>query len=135
MSALRTAIYNKFKADSNSALYVDLGGTRFYYYEAIQNPTSPYCVFHFPDEGYDFEFTERFEDTMVQFDYFSDKQSPNDCDKGIADIKSMYDFTSLTVTGDAFLKMERIFTLPPFKVQPNNVWQGVVRYSALVQTV
>ncbi len=133
MSALRTAVYNEFRADSNAPLYVDLDGTRLYYDEAPQVPTYPYCVFQFLNERYEFQFVERFEDTMVQFNYFSKKQSPDICDDGVADIKTMFDWTNLTVSGFLFLKMERTFSMPARKIQPENAWKGIVRYDLLVQ--
>ena len=133
MSVLRTAIYNKFKADVSAPLYVDLDGTRFYYYEGEPTPTYPYCVFSFPDEQFDFEFTEEFEYTMVQFNYFSIGSSPDVCDDGVADIKTMFDWTDLTISGYLFLKMERTFSIPARKVQPENAWQGIVRYLILAQ--
>ena len=133
MSVLRTAIYDKFKADSLSPLYVDLGGTRLYYYEALQTPTYPYCVFSFLNEDFNFTFAEKFERTMVQFDYFSDKQSPDECDDGVADIKTMFDWTTLSISGFLFLEMERQFSLPARKIQSENVWQGIVRYIILAQ--
>ena len=64
------------------------------------------------NEDYDFEFTERFEETVVQFDYFSNNQSPDECDDGAADVKTMFDFATLAVTGDTFLRMVRSFSIP-----------------------
>lgn len=135
MSAVRTAIWNKFIADNNAPLYLDLDGTRLYYDEAEQNPTYPYCVFSNLDQDYDYEFTERFEYIMIQFDYFSQTQSPDECDDGVADIITMFDWTNLTVSGFLFLKMERDFIIPARKVQPENVWQGSVRYNLWLQDV
>ncbi len=135
MSVLRTAIWNKFKADVNAPLYLDLGGSsdRFCYHEAPQAPTYPYCVFNFLTEDFEFQFVEQFESTMVQFDYYSRKQSPDECDDGVADIKTMFDWTTLSISGFLFLKMERQFSLPARKIQPENVWQGLVRYEVFVQ--
>lgn len=135
MSALRTAIYNKFIADVNAPLYIDLGGAdrRFYYDEAPQTPTYPYCVFSLLTEDFSFQFTEEFENTFVQFDYYSQASGPDTCDDGVADIKTMFDWTDLTIAGYLFLQMERQFSLPAQKVQPENVWQGIVRYEILAQ--
>ena len=133
MSVLRTAIYDKFKANSLSPLYIDLGGSRFHYFEAPPTQTYPYCVFSFPNEDFDFTFGEKFENTMVQFDYFSKASSPDECDDGVLDIKTMFDWTTLSISGYLFLQMERQFSLPARKIQPENVWQGIVRYIILAQ--
>lgn len=131
MSAIRTAIYAYFKADSNAALYTDLGGVRLYYSEAPEQPTFPYCVFHIFDEVPMETFDLDFEEALVQFDYYA--STADICDDGLKDIKAMYDYAILTVVGHTCLRMERETVFHPSKLQPANVWQCVVRYSLLVK--
>lgn len=132
MNAIRRAIWSKFVADTQDPLYVDLGGARLYYDEAPREPTYPYCVFHTPDISYDYEFVEEFELATVQFNYYSKETSPDEVGNGIEYIKNMYDWADLEVVGYIFLKIERIFTYAS-KAQPEDVWQGVVRYEMLIQ--
>lgn len=132
MNVIRRAIWNKFTDDIQDPLYVDLGGTRMYYDEAPREPEYPYCVFHTPDIMHEFEFEEEFERATVQFNYHSKEQSPDEVGDGMEYIKDMFDWADLSVTGYIFLEMRRIFTYA-FKAQPENVWQGVVRYEMLIQ--
>ncbi len=131
MGILRTAIQTKFVADANAALYLDLNGTRFYYCEAESDIIRPYCVFHIFDEIYDFTFVEEFEEGLIQFDYFGD--TADVCDDGITDIKAMFDYAALDVSGYTPLVMQRVLVIPSEKNQPDNTWQGIVRYELLIQ--
>ncbi len=131
MSILRTAIWNLFTTDVNHAFYVDIGG-RMYYEEALQDPTWPYCVFRFYDQVYDFEFVEQFENTSIQFDIFSLTRSADEVDDAITDLKTLFDYCSLTISGYTHLKMERQYSFVT-KMQPDNAWMGVVRYEHLMQ--
>ena len=134
MGIIRTAIYNKFRADNKTPLYLDLDGTRFYYSEAPEQTLLPYCVFHIISEDYQFEFDLEFEEAYLQFDYFG--ATADECDDGLADIKTMYDYPtlpSLTITGYTFLRLERDYIINPIKVMPHNIWKGVARYTLLMQ--
>jgi len=128
---IRTGIYSMFTADNSAALYTDLGGDRLYFVEAKVQPTFPYCVFKIFDEIYDFEFVEEFEEAFIQFDYFG--ITANECDDGLIDIKTMFDYATLTISGYTCLKMERESVFDPEKNQPDNIWIGSVRYNLLMQ--
>lgn len=130
--ALRTAIYSKFTAATTSALYTALGGTRLYYSEAPETPTYPYCVFFIPTEIPDWTFDLDFEESLVQFDYYAETATA--CDTGIEAIKALFDFSTLTISGQTFLRMHREMTFRPDKVQPENIWEGNVRYAILAKT-
>ena len=131
MSAIRTAIWNYFKLSDIAPLYLDLAGTRFYYSEAPEQIEMPYCVFHAFEEVRDSTFDLEFEDVPIQFDYYATTAST--CDDGIADIKTMFNYASLTISGYTCLKLERFFVFNPVKIQPDDVWQGIVRYNLLIQ--
>lgn len=134
MSDIRTSIFAKFK-DTPNDLNTDLDDERLYYGESTQDPTYPYSVFHAPDDAFTFTFQESFDDVLIQFDYYSKDSSPDACDKGLKDIMSLYDWTNLTMTEYIFLKMERTFVMWPKKNQPENVWQGIVRYTLMLQNL
>lgn len=131
MSILRTSIWNLFKSNVNHAFYLDVAG-RMYYEEAVQDPIFPYCVFRFFDQMYDFEFVEQFENTAIQFDVFSKTTSADEVDDAIADLKTMFDYCTLSIVGYVHLKMERQFSYVT-KLQPDDIWMGVVRYEHLMQ--
>lgn len=130
---VRKGIYSKFIADNSTPLYLDLGGIRLYYSEAPEQPKLPYCVFHVFNEDYQFQFDLEFEEAYAQFDFFG--TTADECDDGIADVKAMFDYTTLTLTGTGFtcLKMERDYTINPTKVMPHDIWVGIVRYTILIQ--
>jgi len=129
--SIRTAIWNKFIADDSAALTDALDSTRFYYKEADQDIDIPYCIFHIFNEIYDFTFDLDFEEVLIQFDYYA--TSASDCDTGITDIKSMFDYAALTITGYTCLRMERTMVMNSSKDQPDDIWHGIVRYELLIQ--
>ena len=127
---IRTAIYNKYVANTSLPLYIDIG-TKFYYDEADKEVVAPYCVFHIFDEIYDFTFDLEFEECLVQFDYYG--KTANECDDGVIDIKALFDYAALSITGYTFLKLERQLVIPASKVEPDDLWVGVVRYELLMK--
>jgi len=128
---VRNGIYGYFTAANTSALYSDLGGSRIYYTEAPEQPGYPYCVFYIFNEIYDFTFDLEFEEVLVQFDYFG--TTANECDDGLIDIKALFDYATLTVSGYTCLKMEREMVISPSKIQPMDIWSGSIRYTILIQ--
>lgn len=131
MGIVRTGIWTLFKASAAAPLYLDLSGARFYYSEAPEQPALPYCVFNVYDEIYDFTFDLEFEDVLVQFDYYG--STADECDDGVADIKTMFDYCSLTISGYTCLRMERELVINPAKVQPADIWVATIRYGLLMQ--
>jgi len=106
-----------------------------YYDEAPKEPTYPYCVFRFFDIDKDFTFDLNFESPSVQFDFYSNLSSADQCDDGVRYIRLLYDWCTLTVTGYLFLNMERNFIFPARKLQPENIWVGSVRYTLLLKEI
>lgn len=131
MGIVRTGIWTLFRASAATPLYLDLDGARLYYSEALEETSFPYCVFHVFDEIYDYTFDLEFENVGIQFDYYG--TTADQVDDGIADIKTMFDYCTLTLTGYTCLRMERELVFNPVKIQPYDIWQGTVRYSLLIQ--
>ena len=131
MGIIRTGIWSYFLADNVAPLYTNLDGVRFYYSEAPEQPNKPYCVFHVLQENYDFTFDLEFEEVLIQFDYFG--ATGDECDDGVADIKTMFDYATLTLSGYTCLRMEREFVFNSSKIQPDDIWSATVRYSLLIQ--
>lgn len=130
MGAIRTGIYSYYTARTTDPLYLDVG-TRFYYNDAPEQETVPYCVFHVFTEIPDWTFDLSFENAYVQFDYIG--STANECDDGIADIKTMFDYAELTISGYSSLKLERDMVYNASRVFPQDVWKGSVRYTLLIQ--
>jgi hypothetical protein len=93
--ALATAIYNKFKADTD--LVTALGGTtgkdayRMYNKRMVEDPVFPYVVFMFPVGNTFDTLTEKGETINLQFNIYDfDKDSPDD-DSTINDVYSKLD--------------------------------------------
>ena len=128
--AIRTGIYAYFTTNNTSALYIALSG-RLYYGEMPEKPTYPYCVFHVFDETPERTFDIDFEDVFVQFDYYD--VTAGGCDTGLSNIKTLYDYASLTIAGYTSLRMERSLVVPSWKVEPDDCWAGIVRYDLLIQ--
>lgn len=127
---VRTGIYSYHTTNNSSALYTDIG-TRLYYAEAPEQPTYPYCVFYVFNEIYDFTFDLEFEEALIQFDYFG--RTANQCDDGLIDIKSLFDYATLTISGYTCLRVEREMVIDSTKIQPMDIWSGTVRYTLLMQ--
>jgi len=131
LSSIRTAIYSHFMSDNTAALYTDLSGDRFYYSEAVEQETKPYCVYQVFEEIYDFMFVEEFEEALIQFSYYGDTAAV--VDDGISDIKTMFDYAELTVSGYTCLRMQREYIWHPTKIMPDDHWEAHARYSLLIK--
>lgn len=131
MGIIRTGIYNYFVSDDTAPLYLDLNGTRFYYDNANEQEPLPYCVFHVFTEVYDRTFDLEFENSYVQFDYIG--ATANETDDGVADIKTMFDYAELTLSGYTCLKLERDMVYNARRVIPQDVWSASVRYTLVMQ--
>jgi len=130
VGVVRTGIYSRHTTNNSSALYKAIG-TRLYYVEAPEKPIYPYCVFHIFDETHEWTFDLEFENISVQFNYFD--ITADACDTGIDAIKALYDYCILSITGYTTLRMEREMVLPSWKIEPDNIWSGAVRYNLLIQ--
>ena len=130
VNPVRTGIYKFFTTNNTSAFYIALGG-RLYYDEMSESPLYPYCVFKMFDEIRDWTFDLDFEDIAVQFDYFD--TTADGCDTGLINLKSLFDYAALSITGWTTLKMERELIIPSYKIEPDDIWEGKARYSILIQ--
>ncbi len=131
MGVIRTGIWNYFRLSDVAPLYVDLAGVRFYYDESPEQPIFPYCVFHVFDEVPERTFDLEFEDAAIQFNYYG--VTADECDDGVVDIKTMFDYAILTLSGYTCLRLEREFVFDSSKIEPDDIWVGIVRYSLLMQ--
>ena len=103
MKNLSTAIYNKI---SGSAFSTSIGG-RLYKTRAPQNPTFPYVIYDIISDVPRDTFTERLEDVIIQFTIFSTSSGTTEIEDIFTNLKTLYDYCSLSITGNTHLTMER----------------------------
>ncbi len=101
MQNLTTAIFSKL---SGSALSNDINGQLFKG-RAPSNTRLPYIVFSVPSDAPQYTFTESFEGAIVLFDLYSDSISVLEISTMYADLKTLYDECSLTITGETLVWM------------------------------
>ena len=103
MNPLLTAIYGK---TSGSTLSSDVGG-RIFLDSAPDGCEFPYIVFFIVSNVPDWEFVERFEDTLVQFSLFSSSSSAVEITAMYSDLKALFDDCSMAITGDTLIWFRR----------------------------
>ena len=104
MNALRAAIYSK--ATESSSFNTSIGG-RFYFDKAPQTPTYPFVVAHEIVNNYDFTFQEDYEIVRVQFNIHSKSSSNSECGTIYDNLRALFDWCQLSVSGYRFLKSQR----------------------------
>jgi hypothetical protein len=100
---LSDAIKSKFTGSSFST---SIGG-RFYKGRAPQKPTWPYAVYFIISDVPRNTFTDRIEDVIIQFSIFSSASGSTEIEDIFTNLKSLFDFCTLAITGNTHLEMER----------------------------
>jgi hypothetical protein len=95
------------KISSSTALYADVAG-RVFLDEAPEGTQFPYVVVSIVSGTPDDTFTEKLDEVFIQFDLFSTSKSVSEIADMYADLKTLYDGTTLTITGDTCLWCERV---------------------------
>jgi hypothetical protein len=103
MDELIKAIITKF---SGSTISSDVNG-RVFLDRAPDGCEFPYIVFFVVSSVPDWQFSERFEDTLIQFSLFSSSESAVEITTMLKDLKSLFDDCSLTITGDTLIWFRR----------------------------
>lgn len=103
MDELIKAIVSKL---SGSTISTDVGG-RIYLDRAPDGCEFPYIVYFIVSSVPDWMFTERFENTLIQFSLFSNSESAVEITTMLKDLKALFDECSLTITGDALIWFRR----------------------------
>lgn len=106
MKALFDAIYAKFIATPHNDFYTDIGG-RFYMTRAIQTATYPYATYHLISDIPDYIFVNDYENCLIQFSIFDTNESAVNVEKYFTDLKTLYDWCTLSVTGYNHIYMKR----------------------------
>jgi len=120
-----------FSVQANNDFFNSIGG-RFYYQEAPQETTYPYCVYFLINTEYEFTFLTDFERALVLFNLYGDTNSSEETGEIQEYLKTLFDWCSLTISGYTHLKMERNFS-DTSRFDADKVWQCVVQYTLLIQ--
>jgi len=107
MNEIRTAIYTKSQLTSTFKTSID---GRFYWDKAPQSPTYPFVVAHEIVSDYSYTFTEQFENVRVQFNIYSKSTSVSESGTIYNNLKSLFDWSTLSVTDYRCVKIERLFS-------------------------
>lgn len=123
MKALFTGIFSLFTTGT-PAIFTDVSG-KLYLEEAPQNTAFPYIVYHLISNDYDFQFEEDYEEFILQFNIFDDDRSSSDIGGYFEHLKSLYDWSTPTVTGYRVESFTREFAQ---LARDDDVWQYSVQY-------
>jgi hypothetical protein len=103
MKNLTTALYSKI---AGSDFSTSIGG-RLYKSRAPQGVTWPFVVYYIISDMPRDTFTERIEDVLIQFSIFSSASGTTEIEDIFTNLKTLFDYCSLTITGNTHLLMER----------------------------
>jgi hypothetical protein len=137
MKNLTTALYTHFTRTTGSptpvhnAFYNQISG-RLYKEVAPQNSLLPYAVYHLISNVPDWNFTNYFENARIQFDLVSKNTSSVEVEDMFTNLKSLYDWCALTVTGNTFLYMRRDLARLTFDID-FSTWVYNVDYLILME--
>jgi hypothetical protein len=91
---------------AGSALAADVGN-RIFLDEAPEGTEFPYVVFQIIASSPQDTFTDSIEDTLVQFSLFSATSGATEITGIYADLKTLFDYCILAITGSTHIEMVR----------------------------
>ena len=95
MQKIKEAIFAK----AAGTAFLTAIANRFYDTEAPQGSDFPYCVYKIVVDVKEGQFTERFEDILVQFSIFSTLASSSEANDIYTKLNAVYDESVITPTG------------------------------------
>jgi hypothetical protein len=134
MKVLFDAIYAKFTAiqgEARNSFYTDMGG-RMYFMRAVQDAVFPYCVYRMVSNMYEYQFSEDFENITLQFSIFSIDESAVNVEKYFTDLKTLYDWCTLSITGYTHVYMRREQSR---LLLDERAWHRAVDYRVFIEKV
>lgn len=117
---------------SHNAFYTSIGG-RFYYKQAPQQATFPYCVHWYPNDAYRPMFVEEYENFIVQFDLYDQDTDASTILTAGDNLKTLFDDATPTITGYSVIYMIRDFAIPPDWDSEAGVWQYIFQYGLMIE--
>lgn len=132
MKALSLALLARFKATPNNFYTITSG--QLFKEVARSTATKPYAVFHIISNTPDFTFTSDYEKTRIQFDLYSDKHDSSEIEDMYTYLKELYDWCSLSVSGNLFVYMKRLSARLGKDVE-EDVWFYHVDYEVFIEHI
>ena len=130
MDNLFKGIYSKFTGSTGaSSLYVALDGG-LYNTQAPQDTDYPYAVFYLISDIPHWTFDGTMENSLIQFTIYDDNASVENVCSLFTKLKTLYDFTTLTMTDYNSIYMKREFSSLE---KSEDVWQYVVQYRTEIE--
>jgi hypothetical protein len=126
VSALRTGIYNA------AITVTGLSATNFYYSEAKQDATLPYCVLSVISNPLSWCSNNVYEEDYFQFSLYGTTLSALETIEEA--IKTKFDFghANITVSGYTVILCFRMGTPRKVKLPDSDVWQIVIEYKTRI---
>jgi len=134
MNEVFTAIFSKFKTPT-SDLYSRIGG-RLFLGEAPQGAEYPHVVYFLISGTTDWDFgaTMNFDEMVIQFNLFSNKNSASEVNNMYDNLKTLYDWCTLSPgVGYTSIYMRREFS-NLLRDTEEGVWMYSVQYRVLFQS-
>jgi hypothetical protein len=79
---------------------------------------------------YDHQFSEDYEDFLIQFNIFADDSSASNIGTYFENLKTLYDWARPDVTNYTVIRMQREFAQ---LAKDDDVWQYTVQYRVLLE--
>ncbi len=134
MKELSKAIFAKL---AGSALDTAIGG-RFYKARAPEGTAYPYVIFMLVSDVPADTFKDKLDDVLIQFSLFSSASSSTEIEDIYANLETLYDDCSLTITGSTaiWMKRQNATLMMEDHITSNGtveVWHYAVDYSIIAQ--
>jgi hypothetical protein len=121
-------------SDTAESGFYNLMGGRLYHKKAPQGATFPYCVYFMVSGIADRSFGDMEEETLIQFNIFSENNSATEAGNILAALFLRYDYCTLTVSGYNYIVMQRDFTVPNDDFSTDTPVHGYsVQYTTIIQ--
>ena len=126
------AIYAKFPG---SDLYTRVGG-RLFLHEAPSAAPLPYVEYFLVSNQTDWDLADStFEEAVIQFNLFSDKNSANQVNSMYEDLMKLYDWCTLSPTGSytsLYMRRENAWLIRNVE---EGVWMYSIQYRVMFQSM
>jgi len=109
MRNLTTAImlrFNDTTAGPHNAFWISVAG-KLRKERGLQTDVPPYAVFHIISDVPSWTFSSDFETVRIQFDLYSKLESSSEIEDMYTNLKALFDWCELTITGNTHLYMRR----------------------------
>jgi hypothetical protein len=134
MRNLTTALmtyFNKTEGGVHNSFWISITG-KLRKEKAEQTDTLPYAVYHIISDVPSWTFSSDFEDVRIQFDLYSQLESSSQIEDMYTNLKALFDWCSLTVTGSTHLYMRRE-SARLTKDPEDSVWHYSVDYTTKLE--